>query len=261
VLVTAHRLKGSDRDLFLGLHGKAGKPFFVVRSHFDLAVRTAGGEAEVRRQIEEYFRRHLGDVRVYMVAAPQPERYDLAALIHDLAASLSEIKRVRLLTVVPGYTRELVREKREAAEQLVVAYAGLAAANGLNPIPGTDILVDLGLLQTMTKRVVSAFGLRRDQLEKLEKLQVRGLTLDFMLDAASTVLTRVAESGVVALLRQSGKVATREVGKEAAGQGGKYFFKYAAKLAPSWGRSSPPRWAGRRPTCTASSCSTSASRR
>jgi GTP-binding protein EngB required for normal cell division len=236
VLVTANRLKEGDRDLYQALHRDGGKPFFLVRSHFDLAVRTAG-EAEARRQIEEYFRRHLGDgVRVYMVAAPHPSLYDLPALIHDLGASLSELKRVRLLTVVPGYTQELVREKREAAEHLVLAYAGLAAANGLNPIPGTDILLDLGLMQQMTRKVISACGLRRDQLERLERLQVRGLTLDFMLDAASTVLTRLAESGVIALVKQAGKAATQEAGRQAAQQGGKYFFKYAVKLAPLVGQ-------------------------
>jgi hypothetical protein len=167
-----------------------------------------------------------------MVAAPQPALYDLPALIKDLAAALPELKRVRLLMVVPAYTQELVQEKRAAAEQIVLAYAGLAAANGLNPIPGTDILVDLGLLQNMTRRVISVFGLRRDQLENLEKLKIAGLTLDFMLDAAGTVLTRLVEGGVVALLRQAGKEVAREGGKKAAAKGGAFFLRYGSKLAP-----------------------------
>jgi uncharacterized protein (DUF697 family) len=235
VLVSANRLKESDIDLFKELHVKAKKPFFVVRSHFDLAVRTTRDEAEARRQIDAYFRRYLqppAGFRVYMVAAPQPALYDLPALIKDLAASLSELKRVRLLMVVPAYTQELVQEKRKAAEQIVLAYAGLAAANGLNPIPGTDILVDLSLLQNMTKRVVSVFGLRRDQLENLEKLKIAGLTLDFMLDAAGTVLGRLVEGGVVALLRQAGKEVAKEGGKKAAAKGGAFFLRYGSKLAP-----------------------------
>jgi hypothetical protein len=134
--------------------------------------------------------------------------------------------------VVPAYTQELVQEKRKAAEQIVLAYAGLAAANGLNPIPGTDILVDLSLLQNMTKRVVSVFGLRRDQLENLEKLKIAGLTLDFMLDAAGTVLGRLVEGGVVALLRQAGKEVAKEGGKKAAAKGGAFFLRYGSKLAP-----------------------------
>ena len=65
---------------------------------------------------------------------------------------------------------------------------------------------------------------------------MRGLTLDFMLDAASTVLTRLAESGVVALVKKAGRTAGEEAGKKAAQEGGKYFFKYAVKLAPLVGQ-------------------------
>src|SRR4051794_14760487 len=44
VLVSASRLTESDRELFAELHRKGGKTVFVVRSHFDLAVKTAGEE-------------------------------------------------------------------------------------------------------------------------------------------------------------------------------------------------------------------------
>jgi predicted GTPase len=239
VLVTAHRLKEADRDLFEELHVKGGKPFFVVRTHFDQAVRTVGEEAEARRQIEEYFRKHLrmpADMPVFLVDSPHPARYDLPALIEALADALPELKRVRLLMAVPAYTRRLVQEKRAAAEHLVAIYAGLAAANGLNPIPGTDILIDLGLLQHMTEKVISTFGLKREQLEKLEALKLGNLTLDFLLDASSTVLSRLARGGVIALLRRSGQEAAEEAGKQAAKQGSKYFFKSAAKFAPFVGQ-------------------------
>jgi hypothetical protein len=239
VLVTANRLKETDRELFVALHQQACKPFFVVRSHFDSAVKTAGAEAEARRQIEAYFRENLhtpAGFRFYMVASPEPARYDLPTLIHDIGAALPELKRVRLLMAVPAYTQELVQEKRAAAEQVVLVYAGLAAANGLNPIPGTDILIDLGLLQNMTRKVIAAFGLQREQLEGLARLQVRGLTLDFLLDSASTVLSRMVEGSVVAMLREAGQEAARQGGRQAAKRGGKYFFRYAARWAPLVGQ-------------------------
>lgn len=238
VLVTANRLKETDRALFAELHTKGGKPFFVVRSHFDSAVRTAG-EAEARRQVGDYFREHLGTpagYRFYMVASPEPTRYDLPALLRDLAASLPELKRVRLLAAVPAYTEELVAAKRAAAEQVVLVYAGLAAANGLNPVPGTDILIDLSLLQTMTRKVIGVFGLRRDQLESLARLQVGRLSLDFLLDASSTVLSRLVEGGVVTMLREAGREAAKQGAEQAARRGGKYFLRYAAKWAPLVGQ-------------------------
>lgn len=229
VLVSSHRLRENEVELFDVLHRKGGKPFFVVRSHFDIAVQTEGHEGEARRKIEEAFRKYLNapNLRVYMVASPQPALYDLPALLHDLVAALpEEHKRVRFLAAVPAYTRELVKKKREAAESIVFIYAGLAAANGLNPIPGTDILLDIGLLQKMTRQVAGEFGLQRGQLENLARLKVGPVNLDFMLDATRTVMARMVEGGLTSFFKEAGaeaaKQATRKSGQAATHYGSKY---------------------------------------
>ena len=235
VLVSSHRLRENEVALYDTLHKKGGRPFFVVRSHFDAAVQTEGDEAQARRKIEDAFRKHLNDpnLRVYMVSSPEPARYDLPALLHDLVSSLpEEHKRVRLLAAVPAYTRELVQKKREAAESIVYVYAGLAAANGLNPIPGTDILLDMGLLQKMTRQVVGEFGLKRDQLENLAKLKVGPANLDFMLDAARTVLARLVEGGLIAFFKEAGAEAAKQVTQKT----GKTVTRYGSKYAPYIGR-------------------------
>jgi predicted GTPase/uncharacterized protein (DUF697 family) len=234
VLVSSHRLRENEVTLFDMLHRKGAKPVFVVRSHFDLAVQSEGGEATARRKIEETFRKHLAEpnLRIYMVSSPNPTQYDLPALLHDLVSALPEHKRVRLLAAVPAYTQELVQKKREAAESIVYVYAGLAAANGLNPIPGTDILLDIGLLQKMTQQVVREFGLQRDQLESLAKLKVGPANLDFMLDAARTVLGRLVEGGIVAFFKEAGAEAAKQVTQKT----GKTLTRYGSKYAPYIGR-------------------------
>ncbi len=233
VLVSSHRLRENEVTLYDVLHKKGGKPFFVVRSHFDAAVQ-AEGEETARRKIEEAFRKYLGDprLRVYMVASPEPARYDLPALLSDLASSLSDHKRVRLLAAVPAYTRELVEKKREAAESIVYVYAGLAAANGLNPIPGTDILLDIGLLQKMTQQVIAEFGLQRDQLANLAKAQVGPANLDFMLDAARTVLGRLVEGSIVSFFKETSTEAAKQVTRKT----GKTAVRYGSKFAPIIGQ-------------------------
>jgi predicted GTPase len=233
VLVSSHRLRENEVTLYDVLHKKGGKPFFVVRSHFDAAVQ-AEGEATARRKIEEAFRKYLDDprLRVYMVSSPEPARYDLPALLNDLASSLSEHKRVRLLAAVPAYTRELVEKKREAAESIVYVYAGLAAANGLNPIPGTDILLDIGLLQKMTQQVIAEFGLQRDQLANLAKAQVGPANLDFMLDAARTVLGRLVEGSIVSFFKETSTEAAKQVTRKT----GKTAVRYGSKFAPLIGQ-------------------------
>jgi predicted GTPase len=234
VLVSSHRLREHEVELYDVLHKKGGKPCFVVRSHFDLAVKAEGDEAAARRKIEESFRKHLGDpgVRVYLVASPEPTQYDLPLLLRDLVASLPEDKRVRLLAAIPAYTHELLRQKREAAESIVYIYAGLAAANGVNPIPGTDILIDMGLMQKMTQQVAAEFGLQRDQLENLAKLKLGSANLDFLLDAARTVLGRLVEGGFLAFFKEAGEQATRQVTRSS----GKTATRYGARYAPIIGQ-------------------------
>jgi len=234
VLVSSHRLRENEVTLFNELHKKGGKPFFVVRSHFDAAVQTEGDEGAARRKIEEAFRKHLGEpnLHVYMVSSPNPTQYDLPVLLRDLVASLPEHKRVRLLAAVPAYTRELVEKKREAAESIIYIYAGLAAANGINPIPGTDILLDLGLLQKMTRQVIGEFGLQREELENLAKLKAGPVNLDFMLDAARTVLGRLIEGGLVAFFKEASAEAARQVTQKT----GKTLTRYGSKYAPYIGR-------------------------
>jgi predicted GTPase len=233
VLVSSHRLRENEVELYDVLHRKGGKPFFVVRSHFDAAVQ-AEGEGTARRKIVEAFRKHLQapDLRVYMVSSPNPTQYDLPALLHDLVASLPEHKRVRLLAAIPAYTQELVQKKREAAESIVYVYAGLAAANGINPIPGTDILLDLGLIQKMTRQVIGEFGLQREQLQNLANLKLGPANLDFMLDAARTVLARLVEGGLAAFFKEAGAEATRQVTQKS----GKTAARYGSKYAPVIGQ-------------------------
>ena len=62
--------------------------------------------------------------------------------------------------------------------------------------------------------------------------QALGLDIAATIDAAGTVLTRLVEGGVVALLRQAGKEVVKEGGQKAAAKGGAFFLRYGSKLAP-----------------------------
>jgi hypothetical protein len=167
-----------------------------------------------------------------VVSAPNPGKYDLPQLLEDLCSGLSELKRNRLLEVIPAYTEELLEKKREAVEELVVIQSFLAAATGLNPVPGLDFSLDAQLLQSMTRQVIEAFGLTREQLKHLSTTNVSGMPLDRLLDMASPILRRLAQGGIVAALRGLGHEAAGLAGKKAAKEGGVAALKYAARYAP-----------------------------
>lgn len=230
VLVSGDRLKQDDVWLFEELHQKAQKPLFLVRTKFDNAIKVCI-ETAAREEIEQHFRKFLplaADHRIYLISAHHPQQFDLPQFLQDLCDCLSEIKRRRLLTVIPAYSEKLLRKKREACEQTVLLYAGLAAANGLNPIPGLNFAVDLGLVQKMTYQVIDAFGLRKEQLEARSKLVISDAALDFMLRVSTPILARLAEGGALVMMRQAGELA--------AEQGGKWIMRYGARYAPLVGQ-------------------------
>ena len=156
--------------LYEELSRKAKKPFFVARSHFDVAV-AAKGEAEARAIITPHIRQQLhapDDSPIYLISSVGLNHYDLEKLILAVRRELPEWKQVRFIMAAQAYGEETLAQKREAAEKIVGIHAGLAAANALNPIPGLDISVDLGILATMNRYVISTYGLTQDQIQAMK---------------------------------------------------------------------------------------------
>jgi hypothetical protein len=242
ILVTANRLKECDALLFDELSRKAKKPFFVVRSHFDLAAAAHGPE-ESRAVIAPHIREQLragADLPVYMVSSVGQEHYDLEKLILAIHAALPEWKQVRFLMVAQAYGEDTLQQKRAAAEKVVGIHAGLAAANSLNPIPGLDIGVDLGILTAMSRYVISTYGFSKDQVDALKgQANQRAKVTQAVREVAERLAPYLTERFVLAALRQMGmEVVLRNSSKwvpfigtlVSAGLGYKLTYHFGEKL-------------------------------
>lgn len=207
ILVTANRLKECDAHLYAELARKAKKPFFVVRSHFDLAA-AAKGEHEARIVIAPHIRQQLqagGDTNVYMISSIGKQHYDLERLILDIREALPGWKQVRFIMAAHAYGEATLQLKRSAAERVVGVYAGLAAANALNPIPGLDVSVDLGILGAMARYVISTYGFAPDQVNALKgNAQLRAAVLKGLQEVADRFTPYLTEKFIIAALRRMG---------------------------------------------------------
>ncbi len=242
ILVTANRLKECDALLYSRLAREAKKPFFVVRSHFDLAV-AAHGDAEARAVITPYIRRQLqaGETTpVYLVSSVGTQHYDLERLILDIRRALPEWKQVRFMLAAHAYGRDSLARKREAAERVVGVYAGLAAANALNPIPGLDVSLDVGILAALARHVISAYGLRPEQIEALKKqANTRMVVVRGLHEIAERFGPYLTEKFIITALRRAGtEVAVMSTAKWvpfvgtllSAGLGYKLAYGFGEKL-------------------------------
>lgn len=218
ILVTADRFREDDHFLYRELTRK-GLPCFVVRNKIDLAISDGAhddglSEKQVRTKVITNIKEHLTDERIYLISARHPTRYDLVALQEDIEKKLEGIKRSRFVADMGAYGTAALRAKRGVAEERVVLYAGLAAANGLNPIAGLDIGVDVGLLLKMGQEVAHIYGLTEKQIEFIKRFLGPDAIPLLLVKIAQFVSKYLAQEGIVILLKELGqKVAAKSVSK------------------------------------------------
>ncbi len=67
---------------------------------------------------------------------------------------------------VPAPRTDFTAARRQAKKEIAI-HAGLAGANGFNPIPGLDFSVDTGLAVRLQRRILECYGFRPDHPEFL----------------------------------------------------------------------------------------------
>lgn len=170
ILVTADRFYEDDLYLITEI-AKLKIPVFPVRTKFDNSVERAEkrgvGEDETYDGIYNDLKSNLEgyDIKgIYLTSADYPLKYDLNRLVEDISNSLNSIKRERFIADINAISQNLLKEKRDLCTKLISRYAALSAANGLNPVPGLDVSVDLGLLYKMSSSIQEIYGLDEKQI-------------------------------------------------------------------------------------------------
>lgn len=218
LLVTTERFTENDVFLYRELTSR-GKPCFVLRNKFDRAVEdglhdNGFSEEQVRQQIEADIRANLRPAspeRIYLTSGRHPTKYDLSLLLNDVSDALTGIKRDRFVADMASYSEETLKKKREVALELMPLYAGLAAANGLNPIPGLDIAADIALLLKMGDAVAQIYGLTSKQFEYIKRMVGPNVLPGLLAKVAQFAAKYLAKEGIVLILK---KIAARQTTKQ-----------------------------------------------
>jgi GTP-binding protein EngB required for normal cell division/uncharacterized protein (DUF697 family) len=219
LLVTANRFTDTDVFLFHEL-SKLGKPCFVIRNKFDIAVEdgkydNSHSEEETREiitsDILENLQSRLG--KIYLVSARKPEKYDLYDLLDDVSAELDGLKQQRFVADMGAYSQEAIKKKGKVARNRILFYSVLAAANGINPIPGVDIAVDMSLLLKFGNEIANIYGLTSSQFEYIQRLLGAKVIPGLLAKVAQFSTKYLAKEGLVLLLKKN---FTRAAAKQSA---------------------------------------------
>lgn len=248
IIVTANRFYEDDAFLYDELNNKLKKPCFIVRNKFDLAVIDEKfdndlTEEETREKIIKNITDNLSPhhpKKIYLTSARQPKLYDLPELLYDISTSLEGIKRERFIADMAAWNEKAFLEKRKVAEKMVLIYSGLAAANGLNPIIGLDISVDVSLLLKLSKEISHIYGLSEKQFSFIENFIVDEPTLRALKQKIAQYIAKyLLKEAIIKILGNIGKREALKVAAKyvpfigqaiAAGLGYKLTFNFGEDL-------------------------------
>lgn len=163
VMILERSISQSEIHLYTEMK-RSGKEIFLVRNKFDLAIVNKS-EHEARKSIQNYFDGNFEKVvDVYFISSIRPKEFDFPKLQLDLVKKLSEINKIKIIKNMAANSDEILELKKINAYKLVKFYSYLAAVNGLNPIPGLDISIDLGLLVKLSHEIRSNFSLDEENI-------------------------------------------------------------------------------------------------
>ncbi|SLK06152.1 MULTISPECIES: hypothetical protein [unclassified Paenibacillus] len=119
-------------------------------------------------------------------------------------------------------TLEQLEQVRKECRTMVKKRATASAGTTLVPLPGTDVLADVGMLMQLLPAINNKFGLSQKQLDGLDP-ETKSMIYGFVMSIGSKVIGRMVtkELVVVVLKRVGVRVATKSVAKFVpfAGQG------------------------------------------
>jgi len=195
VCVFDGKLHEADVELLRVLREELHKPHLIVRSKLDVLWQDGKSEDELCVDITADIRATLSvpDAEVTFVSCRT--RRGLAELVDRIDAHLDTAKRARWERAAKAYSEVALARKRAACERYVTLAAAAAAANGVNPLPGVDVAVDLTVLLRLFSEIRGAYGLDGDENRYGKFLPVLAPQLAKLVQIAT-------KEGAMALLRR-----------------------------------------------------------
>lgn len=203
------KLHDSDSTLFQNLkkwRAEREHPFFIVRNKEDDIYQRGKTLDELKADIRKDVCSRIGNnsEKIYFTCCREDRGIKgIDDLKNDIfSANISSIKKSKLMAEFKASSiRDLVAKKSICLDELDY-YAWAGALNGLNPIPGVNIAVDVGMIAKMFFRFRDIFGID-DNVKAI--LSVLGTTNAIKaIPIAERIFQFASEEGIKFLLKQFG---------------------------------------------------------
>ncbi|MBM7600955.1 small GTP-binding protein [Virgibacillus halotolerans] len=201
ICVFSGKFHQADDQLFHKIIEKK-KPCFFVSNKSDSLVDTTGEKSkqELKEAVKNDIKKRYGEVKTVFTSCVTREGLD--ELVNEIYARLDDTKKEKWERNAKAYSLDFLKRKREACEKIVISKSLLAAANGLNPVPGLNLAIDLNVLQKLFKEVRKNFDLTDERIKKVTKLNL----YPNLANIGNNIIRSLSYDGIVNLLqKQAGK--------------------------------------------------------
>jgi small GTP-binding protein len=201
--VSSGKLHQADTEFFHELLSIGKVCIFVVNKHDELWEDDVSIEVLEQRKRDDIRKHAEHDVEVLFTSCRASTGIDV--LNETIRENLDAAKRERWARGAKAYTLQFLKEKKKACEKYVSYAAASSAANALNPIPGVDVAVDLGILTKLFAEMRADFGLDDNFLDSLKHSSVPAVSR-----LASNILQYATREGLMLLLKRfAGRTAVK----------------------------------------------------
>lgn len=210
LFVFSGKLRDADGVLFEYLkrwQTERNHPHFIVRNKSDEIWDDDRSDEELRAEIiyDVNSKMRSRGSRTYFTSCRTGE--GLAELQEAILSSdIDGVKKSKLIYEFKARSIADLDRKRELCRGDLNYYGITAAANALNPIPGVDVSVDIGVMLKMFADFRAAFQLNDDVEDKMKKYKI-------ITPLANRVFSYATRAGVTKLVQSLGN---KYAGKEAA---------------------------------------------
>ena len=210
IIVTANRFMENDFWLISEMV-RLGRPIYLVRTKMDEAISNEMNdngltEYQTYEKVKSDIKNNIKSLVVsgiYLTTSRNSNKFDLPKLLIDVSANLDKIKRIRFLSDIAPLNKEILEDKKILAKDIVSYSAWASAANGLNPVPGLDISVDVGILVNMGKQISNIYGLSESSIKYLSaKMGSPASKISLEAKGSAYLAKFVAKEGVIILLKR-----------------------------------------------------------
>jgi len=123
-------------------------------------------------------------------------------LSESIYNNIDSANKVKWAKSAKAYSIKFLNEKNKSCETYVFTASGAAAVNGVNPIPGVDIGIDVSILLGLFASIRNSYGLTDEKLKSNEAL------IPSLAPMVNNIIKYGSKEGILYLLKT---FATREV--------------------------------------------------